>query len=138
MFWIRTLFLAYTLFVVMIVVSATLGWFPAAFTLARSFTNDKVLHFGLVGTLALLLNLSLRGNCFGILPLGTAIILVVATTEEISQIWFTHRTFDSIDLVSNYLGILTLGTLGCWLRPKTRTRNDQPVGHNAKRADMAG
>ncbi|MCI5211114.1 MAG: hypothetical protein D3910_20540 [Candidatus Electrothrix sp. ATG2] len=38
---------------------------------------------------------------------GTLILLVAITAEEISQMFLAHRTFDLLDLSFSYLGIIT-------------------------------
>ncbi len=45
------------------------------------------------------------------IPLGTLALLVLATVEEFSQMFFIHRTFDLLDLVCNISRILLLGWL---------------------------
>ncbi len=93
-----------------------MGWFPDCFAAVRSVAGDKAMHFLLVGNLALLLNLSLPWATWGPFPCGSLTMFCVATVEEFSQLFFENRTFDLSDLMSNYLGIIVLGSLGWWLR----------------------
>lgn len=117
---IRAATILYALFITGIVICASNGWFSATFAWVKSYASDKALHFTLVGTMALLLNLSF--NCAAIRPdkrwlmWGTTIMLVVATVEEFSQIFVPKRTFDLLDLSCNYLGIMVLGRLALLFR----------------------
>ena len=112
----------YGLLISAVVVSASCGWFPSAFNWVRSLVSDKVLHFLLVGLMALLLNLAIGRKpvyrSIKWLLWGTAIMLVVATVEEFSQILFSRRTFDWLDLGCNYLGIILIGSLVWFFQPK--------------------
>ena len=83
---------------------------------------DKVGQFGLVGTLAFLVNWML--NCRTITIAGRPILLgsagcfAVFTVEEVSQIWIPARTFDFFDFLCNTFGILIIGSLAKFL-PRT-------------------
>lgn len=69
--------------------------------------GDHIAHFVLMGSLALLVNLAIgpRRVTRLAIPLGTAIVAVIVTLEEISQLWMHHRTFDPVDLAADFLGI---------------------------------
>ena len=86
--------------------------------------GDKVAHFCLIGTLALLFNLSLRNARVRLGPrewlIGSLIVFVVVTLEEFSQNFFDHRTFDLVDLSGNYAGIFCFGWLSKWRRQTER------------------
>ena len=77
--------------------------------------GDKIGHFVLMGGFSLLLNLALQAKTFGVgkfnYLLGSLIVVVVVTLEEISQIFVSGRTFDWGDLVFDYLGIFVFGEL---------------------------
>lgn len=111
----RLITLAYIVFLVAVVVSATNNWYPSAFAQAKNIASDKLLHFLLVGILTFLVNLSLQAKLIHWkriwIPLGTLTLLVLATVEEFSQMLFVHRTFDLLDLACNISGILLLGWL---------------------------
>lgn len=111
----RIITLAYIVFLIAVVVSATNHWYDDAFAMVKEFPGDKALHFLLVGLLAFLVNLSLQAKLIHWkkfwIPLGTLSLLVLATVEEFSQVFFVHRTFDLLDLVCNVSGILLLGWL---------------------------
>ncbi len=77
--------------------------------------GDKLGHFFLMGGFSFLLNLVLNAKTFGVgkfnYLLGSLIVLVVVTLEEISQRFVAGRTFDWGDLVFDYLGIFVFGEL---------------------------
>lgn len=77
--------------------------------------GDKLGHFVLMGGFSLLLNLVLSAKTFGVgkirYLLGSLIVFVVVTLEEISQIFVSGRTFDRDDLIFDYLGIFVFGEL---------------------------
>lgn len=86
--------------------------------------GDKLGHFLLMGGFSFLLNLVLNAKTFGFgkfrYLLGSLIVLVVVTLEEISQIFIAGRTFDWGDLVFDYLGIFVFGELARFIcRRKT-------------------
>ena len=75
--------------------------------------GDKFGHLGLIGTLALLVNLAIglkvfRGWYFGRTPilLGTIIISILVILEEFSQLFLINRTFDLGDLAFDFIGIV--------------------------------
>ncbi len=76
---------------------------------------DKAGHFLLIGGTALVLNLALGLRTWRALGrrwlLGGTLVAVAFTLEEISQLWFPSRTFDLLDLASDYAGILCFGWL---------------------------
>ncbi|EDN65872.1 conserved hypothetical protein, membrane [Beggiatoa sp. PS] len=77
--------------------------------------GDKLGHFILMGFLAFFVNLLL--NCkkikvFQVSVLkGSAIVLIIVTFEEISQIFIDNRSYDLLDLTFDYLGIWVFGQL---------------------------
>ena len=89
--------------------------------------GDKTLHFLLLGSLALLLNVTWGGvrSEWGpfVFLRGSAVTTVVATLEEFSQHFIALRAFSVDDLLYDYLGIVVLGQLGgaigWWLRRRT-------------------
>ncbi len=87
--------------------------------------GDKLLHFGLMGLLALLANFAFPRARLVVrelrLTLPTLVVLIVATLEEWSQVYLAARTFSWRDLLANYAGILLFGWLARW-------RLDQPRG----------
>ncbi len=77
--------------------------------------GDKVGHFMLIGGVGFLVNLCLECKTWSLGRLnvlrGSAIVGVLITGEEFSQIFVPHRTFDLGDLACNYAGILCFGWL---------------------------
>ena len=77
--------------------------------------SDKVGHFVLIGALAGLLNLALGLRTVRWLGhpwlLGSVLVGLFCTLEEISQYWLPARSFDLLDLAGDYAGILFFGWL---------------------------
>ncbi len=84
--------------------------------------GDKIGHISLLGTMSLFLNLALQCKKINVLKyrilFGSFILSLIATLEEISQIFFPSRTFDLVDLTFNYLGIFIFGRLAVFLKNK--------------------
>ena len=82
--------------------------------------RDKTVHFFLMGTMALLLNLTWRADCWKLGPVpvlkGSVVVAIVVTLEELSQWFVAHRNFSLEDLAYDYFGILVLGQLAMLLR----------------------
>ena len=102
------LFLAFFLYVIY---SANQGTVP--FFIRRLYMfpgGDKVGHFILLGIASFLANQLLYPRHFLVFGkvffVGTLIVLVAITAEEISQMFIANRTFDLIDLSCSYLGII--------------------------------
>jgi len=77
---------------------------------------DKICHFILMGTMAMLANLALGGRKIQLFSksvyLGSLIVLVLVGAEELSQLFISSRSFDLIDLSFDILGIYFLGKWG--------------------------
>lgn len=77
--------------------------------------GDKIGHFGLMGTFALLVNLVLKARTVGIgkvrYLLGSLIVMTIVTLEEFSQRFVSGRTFDLSDLVFDFAGIIIFGEI---------------------------
>ncbi len=100
----------FILFLIAIVVLADRGALPGWITLLYNFPyGDKVGHFLLMGLLAFLVNLSLSRRKVRILSrpvlLGSLIVTVLVTLEELSQGLFASRSASLGDLGASYLGI---------------------------------
>ena len=96
---------------------ANVGLIYKVFPFAKFIPGqDKTGHFILMGIMAFLANLSLRGRwvecCRVRLYLGSLIVLICVVTEESSQIFLATRGFDLGDLAADLLGILILGNIG--------------------------
>lgn len=118
--WLAILF---TLFIILVIVLADAGVLARYVGFVYEFPwGDKAGHFILYGILALLLNLALfrsrsepSRRRFAI-KLGLFLALLIGL-EEFSQQYFSHRTFDLLDLSFSYLGLLSFS----WLAIKTKT-----------------
>jgi VanZ family protein len=107
---------AYVLVLLMIVIFAGLGRLGGVLNTIHAIPlGDKLAHFLLVGSLAYVVNISLRGSgvqLFGVRILyGGLLIFWVMTLEEISQHWLTSRRFDLGDMLANTLGVLVFSYL---------------------------
>ncbi len=73
--------------------------------------GDKAMHFLLLGTLALLVDLALMQavqvpNPRLLAIAGSAVILALSSFEEFSQLWVPVRSPDWYDLLASYAGIV--------------------------------
>ncbi len=77
--------------------------------------GDKIGHFLLMGMFSLVVNLVLSARTIRIWKLncllGSLIVLVIVTVEEISQIYIRGRTFDAGDLAADAAGIIIFGEI---------------------------
>jgi len=94
----------------LIIFAADAGIAAPVFDFVRSFPlGDKIAHFILMGTLALLANLVLSRGLLArsrhSILIGTAIVAGLVLLEEITQIWIPGRTFSLSDLTADALGI---------------------------------
>jgi len=88
---------------------------------------DKLGHFVLLGTMSLLVNLSMDLKRWRIggreLLAGSIIVAILATAEEFTQRFIPTRSFSLLDLAANYLGIFVFGRLAESLARGTRATN---------------
>ncbi len=117
-------------FLTVIVIGANQASLPDFLRSVYSFPGgDKAGHFLLMGTLSLLVNLSLglrQVKFFSRRLLsGSLIVLVVVTLEEASQLWSTVRTFSLVDLGFDYMGIIGGGYLATLLNRLNLKRREQ-------------
>ena len=94
-----------------IIYLADAGYGIAFFSAVQDAGADQLGHFGLVGLLAFVLNASLGCRLWRNVMLGSFIVGVIFTVEEVSQIWVPNRHFDMLDLAANYAGIWIGGLL---------------------------
>ncbi|MEL6697858.1 MAG: VanZ family protein [Bacteroidota bacterium] len=84
--------------------------------------GDKMGHFFLMGILSLLVNLSLKLRTFTVwgreVLLGTTLVLIVVTLEELSQGFVPTRNLSFQDWVADFLGIVLAGRLAQVLYPQ--------------------
>ena len=122
--WLTAIF---ALFLAAVVFAANTGAAKSLFKALRQIPlGDKVAHVVLVGIMSLLLNLSLsaarfRWRSIGIQK-GTLVLFVIATLDELSNLFLSHRNFSLGDLASNYIGIFCFGWLAAWLVARSRTK----------------
>lgn len=110
-------FLAYLVFVLVVIVAADFGKLGPVVKWFHSIPFfDKCAHATLIGTLAFLLNFALRGRETEFARqrwlLGSVIVAIAITLEECSQHWIPGRTFDAGDLLANWTGIFVAGWIG--------------------------
>lgn len=78
--------------------------------------GDKIGHFCLFGSLALLLNISLSFKKTQILFLqfhwGSVVIFIFALAEEVSQGFFKSRNQDFNDVIADLIGIFLFTFIG--------------------------
>ncbi len=113
------------IFVIAIIILADRGSLPPFIRSIYDFENgDKLGHFILFGfltffiTRTFLSSLPSKSRSWVTLSVGLVLALVIAL-EEFSQIYFSTRTFDLIDLLASFLGVLVGGWAACKIkRPK--------------------
>jgi VanZ family protein len=78
---------------------------------------DKVIHFLMYGSLALVVNIALASrpnwSLARAIATGSMIVLVASTVEEYSNLLVPQRGWSAADLVANVSGIAVLGILPC-------------------------
>ena len=112
----------FTLFILLVIVLADAGVLSRYVGFVYEFPwGDKAGHFILYGVLTLLLNLALFRSRPGQSRNGLAIKLGLTLAfliglEEFSQRFFSHRTFDLVDLSFSYMGLLCFS----WVAVKSK------------------
>jgi len=111
--YISTLFL---IFIIVVIVLADTGNLPPSIRALYRFPNgDKVGHFILFGLLnffiirAFLSSLPTRSRSGVTVSISLILALLIAF-EEWSQQYFSARTFDLVDLLASYIGLV----IGAW------------------------
>jgi len=103
--------LGFFIFIIFIIYLADTAEHNFAFRLIGNIPyGDKLMHGLLYGVMALLLNYGLTFKSYKLLgfqlQVGAIIVLVFATLEEISQYWLPSRTFDLVDLLADFVGVI--------------------------------
>ncbi|MCX4026453.1 VanZ family protein [Endozoicomonas sp. SM1973] len=98
------------LVVVTIVILASKGQLPAEIKALYDFPGgDKVGHILLMGTLSFFVNLAVVSTLVARptrkIVITTAILGLAITLEEITQQFFSTRTFSLLDLLASFLGL---------------------------------
>ena len=106
--WLTVLF---TLFIILIIFLADAGKLGAIAVVYRIPYADKLGHFILYGILILLINLTLfrsfpNQRRRSVVFISTLTLALLIGLEELSQQFFTNRTFDRVDLTFSYLGVI--------------------------------
>ena len=119
--WLTILF---TLFIVLIIILADTGNLGILAILYRIPFADKLGHFILYGILILLIDLTLlrsipSGRRSGIVLLSGLTLALLIGIEELSQQYFSNRTFDLVDLSASYLGVFLFSLLA-WRIVRTK------------------
>lgn len=121
----------FLLFILTVVASADtgIGDHVYSFVFAVPF-GDKIGHFLLMGTLSLLVNLALGARTvqFGRydILLGSLLVAIGITLEELSQIWIVTRSFSLLDLAANYAGIWIFGRIAIIIHNAISDRQRTP------------
>ena len=101
----------FTLFIILVIVFADLGKLGILGVLNQIPFGDKAGHFILYGILTLLLNLTFiralpaRSPKLIVATIGLILAMIIGV-EEYSQQFFANRTYDLVDLMFSYLGVV--------------------------------
>jgi polysaccharide biosynthesis protein VpsQ len=113
----------YVLLLMGIIYLADNPQYQELFSLIRNVPGgDKCGHFLLMGLLSFLLNTSLHCREVNVrakhVLLGSVVVSIAVTLEEVSQIFIQYRSFDSVDLLFDYLGIWVFGNVALYIRAR--------------------
>ena len=118
----KRLAILFTLFILLVIVLADAGVLSHYVGFVYRFPfGDKAGHFILYGILALLINLALfrsrpdQSRSSLAVKCGLTLALLIGL-EEFSQLYFSNRTFDLVDLSFSYLGLVSFS----WVAVKTK------------------
>ena len=126
--WIRHAFVLFASAFVSLIVLADRGRIGVIWELVAMVPlGDKLGHLGLVGTLTVLLNLTLKRRKAGPLMLGSVFVLVGMMLEEGSQYFIPARSFDGFDALANLVGVLCGEGLVRMLPRCVTRRGPQPL-----------
>ncbi len=122
--------IAFGLFIVLVIVLADTEHLPRFIKGIYDFPfGDKLGHFVLYGlltffaTAALIMTFQNRTSKQVTLSTGLILALLIGF-EEFSQIFFSSRTFDLVDLTASYLGVI----VGGWLAYHWNKKRPSPSG----------
>ena len=92
-----------------IIITADMANYNFAFRVVGKVPyGDKIAHALLFGVMALLLNRALDfKSCCNFL-VGSIAVLSFATIEEFSQIFISSRSFDLLDLLADFIGVILI------------------------------
>lgn len=118
----------YGLFIFAVIVLADLGRLDIVGWVNRIPLGDKAGHFILYGILTLLIDLALlrthRGLSPSLLVFRAALVLaLIIGLEEVSQRFFSSRSFDLLDLAFSYLGVIVFSWAALSIKRPEGSRN---------------
>jgi VanZ family protein len=130
----KLLAMCYFLFLAVVVYCADSSAHQHLFSFIRSIPGgDKSGHFMLMGAFALLLNLSLSFRVVAVagkaLLIGSIAALTLITIEEFSQRYIPYRTFDLLDLLADFAGVLIFSRLALMFRERQATTDVAADAH---------
>lgn len=125
----KLLFGAFAIFIALVIQTANSGQGRRYWGFLDAIpSGDKLGHVLLMGTLCLLLNLALQCRTvrLGKMPilLGTLLVAAFVLVEELSQFFLPTRTFDTLDLLADAIGL----TLASWLAVRISRRRQRTAG----------
>ncbi len=122
----RLLAITFSIFIILLITLANIGIGWSFFNWVLQFpAADKIWHFFSIGLLTLLVNLAFQNKQLPLLNrtilLGSMILVVVTSMEELSQIFISNRNFEILDLVCNYAGILIFGKVAVHVEQQAKS-----------------
>lgn len=118
----KWLALLFTLFILLVIILADAGMLAQHIDFVYNVPGgDKAGHFILYGILTLLIDLALfrtrPAQSRNLLAVKSGLILALLIgLEEFSQQFFARRTFDLIDLLFSYLGVICFSIVAVVLK----------------------
>jgi VanZ family protein len=111
--------LAYAFGILTLLVLADFGALrPVVDALSGYRHLDKLVHFVMYGSLALVVNAALAGRAgwslLRAIVTGSTIVLIASTVDEYSNLLVPERGWSLADLAANFLGVACLGVVP-WL-----------------------
>jgi len=108
-------------FILWVIYQANTGQQNVFFQLVAAIPyGDKLGHFCLFGFLTLLVNFSLNFKTLRLgssqLYLGSILVSTFVIVEELSQFFIPSRTLDPLDLLADFVGIMTFSLLSVYLQ----------------------
>ncbi len=129
----KWLALAFSIFIIIVIVLADMGALPGLIRGIYDFPNgDKLGHFILYGILSLLLNLAIPLRPSLNLPrtiwtMSLALAALIGL-EEWSQSLFGSRTMDIVDLLASYAGVTVAALTAWWVRKNSAVQKGNHRG----------